>query len=45
MSSINIVSLGNFGEVYVGQLSVPKDNEVLLRTVAVKLIKGKLQIR
>lgn len=38
----SLVPAGNFGEVYVGQLSVPKDTEVILRTVAIKTIKGKL---
>jgi len=37
----SLVSIGNFGEVYVGQLSVPKDNETILRTVAIKTIKSK----
>lgn len=40
-SDIMTYDVGNFGEVYVGQLSVPRDNEMILRTVAIKTIKGK----
>ena len=40
----SLVSIGNFGEVYVGQLSVTKDNETILRIAAIKTIKSKLSV-